>query len=392
MTMRNKYFCCLFLFSSLIVFLLTTGYAQPQGRYIVVFTQPAADELKSDIIQKSGGMVLKHIKLINGTAVVLPNDIVKEALSRQAIVKRIDDDIEFHATGKPQPPQPAQIIPWGIATVKAPAAWSISKGTTVKVAIMDTGIDLTHPDLQSNIKGGINTIKPAKSANDDNGHGTHVAGIVAAVNNTIGVVGVAPEVHLYAVKVLNAAGSGWLSDIIEGFQWCIDNQIKVINMSFGSDGTNSSEQEAVTQAYNAGITLVAAAGNDGYANSVDYPGAYPEVIAVSAIDANLKLASFSSYGPEVDITAPGVQIYSTYKKAAYATMSGTSMATPHVTGVAALRLAQNPSQSPAEIKTAIQTTATNLGLTSDKQGAGLVNADAVVQYPVFFFASAELLE
>jgi subtilisin family serine protease len=364
--------------------------AQPQGKYIVVFERPVADEVKSGLIQHAGGTVVKHLRLINGTAAILPTDAAIAALAKQAEVKRIDDDIEFHATGKPQPPpQPAQVTPWGIATVKAPAAWSISKGAAVKVAIMDSGIDLTHPDLQANIKGGVNTIKLSKSANDDNGHGTHVAGIVAAINNTIGVVGVAPEVQLYAVKVLNAAGSGWLSDIIEGFQWCIDNQIKVINMSFGSDGTNLSEQEAITTTYNAGITLVAAAGNDGAPNSVDYPGAYPEVIAVSAVDNNLNLAGFSSYGPEVDITAPGVQIYSTYKKSAYATMSGTSMATPHVTGVVALRLAQNLNQSPAELKSVLQTTATNLGLPSDKQGAGLVNADAVVQYPLFFFASAE---
>jgi subtilisin family serine protease len=393
MKVKTKYFCFLFLFSSLILFLLTTGYTQPQGKYIVVFAQPIDDIQKSDLIQKSGGTVVKHLKLVNGTAVVLPNDEVKKALSKQAGVKRIDDDIEFQAVKGPKPPEPpaAQVIPWGISTVNAPAAWGISKGTGVKVAIMDTGISLTHPDLQANIKGGVNTIKSFKTANDDNGHGSHCAGIVGAINNTIGVVGVAPEVNLYAVKVLNAAGSGWLSDIIEGFQWCIDNQIQVISMSFGSYDSNTSEQDAVIKTYNAGITLVAAAGNDGAANTVNYPGAYPEVIAVSAIDSDLKLASYSSYGPEVDIAAPGTQVYSTYKGSGYATMSGTSMATPHVTGVAALRIAQNPSQSPAEVKTAIQSTATNLGLTSDKQGAGLVNADAVVDYPVFFFASAELL-
>jgi subtilisin len=390
--MRNKTFWGLLLISSLVVVSFATGYTQPQGKYIVVFAQPIADDLKSDIIQKSGGTVVKHLKLVNGTAVVLPNDEVKEKISREKGVIRIDDDIEFHITGK-KPPQPpaAQVTPWGISTVNAPAAWAISKGTGVKVGILDTGISLSHPDLAANIKGGINTIKPAKSANDDNGHGSHCAGIVGAINNTIGVVGVAPEVNLYAVKVLNSAGIGSLSDIIEGLQWCIDNQIQVVSMSFGSNGSNTTEHNAIIKAYNAGITLVAAAGNDGAANSVDYPGAYPEVIAVSALNSNLSLASYSSYGPEVDIAAPGTQVYSTYKGTAYATLSGTSMATPHVTGVAALRIAQNPSQSPAEIKTALQTTATNIGLTADKQGAGLVNADAVVDYPVFFFASAELL-
>ncbi|MCX7920023.1 MAG: S8 family peptidase [bacterium] len=389
MNHRNKIIMLFTILISICLWWIGVAGAQPNGKYIVVFEKPIPDEVKSGLIQNAGGTVVKHLRLINGSAVVLPNDTVKSALAKRAEIKRIDDDIVFYATGKPQPPPPpAQVIPWGIATVRAPAAWSISKGTAVKVAIMDTGIDLTHPDLKANIKGGINTIKPGKSANDDNGHGTHVAGIVAAVNNAIGVVGVAPEVHLYAVKVLNAAGTGWLSDIIEGLQWCIDNQIKVINMSFGSNASNVSEQEAITKTYRAGITLVAAAGNDGAPNSVDYPGAYPEVIAVSALDANLNLASFSSYGPEVDITAPGAQIYSTYKKSEYTTMSGTSMATPHVTGVVALRLAQYPNQSPAEIKSVLQTTATNLGLSAEKQGAGLVNAEAVVQYPLFFFANA----
>ncbi|MFB3895422.1 MAG: S8 family peptidase [bacterium] len=391
--MRNKSFWGLLLISSLLLCLFSIGYAQPQGKYIIVFDQPTADTLKSDVIQKFGGTFVKPLKLINGAAVILPDETAKKALSRQAGIKRIDDDIEFHITGK-KPPQPpaAQVTPWGIGTVNAPAAWSISKGAGVKVAILDTGISLTHPDLAANVKGGINTIRATKSANDDNGHGSHCAGIVAAVNNTVGVVGVAPAASLYAVKVLNSAGIGSLSDIIEGLQWCIDNQIQVASMSFGSDASNTSEHEAIIKAYNAGITLVAAAGNDGAANSVDYPGAYPEVIAVSALNSNLSLASYSSYGPEVDIAAPGTQIYSTYKGTAYATLSGTSMATPHVTGVVALRLAQNSSQSPAEIKTAIQTTAIDLGLSADKQGAGLINADAVVDYPVFFFASAELLD
>ncbi|MDI6784990.1 MAG: S8 family peptidase, partial [bacterium] len=377
------------MFCSLLLLLGAFTFAQPPGRYIVVFTPQVSDEVKAHAVAQAGGTVIKHLRLINGTAVILPTDAVIAALSRRGEVKRVDEDLVYHATGKPPPP--AQVLPWGIGTVKAPSAWSISQGTAVKVAIMDTGIDLTHPDLQPNIKGGYNPIKPNKSANDDNGHGTHVAGSVAAVNNAIGVIGVAPQVNLYAVKVLNAAGKGFLSDIIEGLQWCIENKMQVVNMSFGSDYGNTSEYEAIYAAFTSGITLVAAAGNDGYANSVDYPAVYPEVIAVTAIDRSLKFASFSSYGPEVDITAPGVQIYSTYKGSKYATMSGTSMASPHVTGVVALRLAQNPNQSPAEIKLALQSTARDLGLPFGQQGAGLVDAEAVVNYPLFFLADIRLV-
>ncbi|SFR18261.1 Subtilase family protein [Desulfoscipio geothermicus DSM 3669] len=164
---------------------------------------------------------------------------------------------------------------------------------------MDTGIDLSHPDLLANIKGGYNAIKPNKSPADDNGHGTHVAGIIAAVNDNIGVVGVAPQAELYAVKVLSANGSGYLSDIIEGLEWCITNNMQVINMSLGTSSEVQSFHDAVIKVYNAGIVMVAAAGNSGPGdNTVEYPAKYEEVIAVSATSDNDAIASFSSRGPD----------------------------------------------------------------------------------------------
>ncbi|MFA4815566.1 MAG: S8 family peptidase, partial [Candidatus Gracilibacteria bacterium] len=245
-----------------------------------------------------------------------------------------------------------------------------------------------HPDLLANVKGGVNTINPFKSWNDDNGHGSHVAGIVAARNNTSGVVGVGPAADLYAVKVLNAAGSGYLSDVIEGIQWAMANGMQVINMSLGTGSNIQSFHDAVIAAKNAGVVVVAAAGNSG--GSVIYPAAYSEAIAVSATDRNNVIASWSSRGPEIDLAAPGVSIYSTYKGTGYATLSGTSMAAPHVAGSAALVLNTpvggydvnlNGKWDPDEVQKKLQDRAVDLGNTGfdNLSGWGLVNAYSAVQ-------------
>jgi len=246
---------------------------------------------------------------------------------------------------------------------------------------------LTHPDLKTNIKGGYNAIYPTKSANDDNGHGTHVAGTIAALNNTIGVVGVGPQINLYAVKVLDRRGSGYLSDVIEGLDWAAANGIQVVNMSLGTSSNVLSFHDAVVRAKAAGVTLVAAAGNSG--GTVSYPAAYPEVIAVSATDNTNTIASWSSRGLEVDLAAPGVSIFSTYKGSSYATLSGTSMASPHVAGAAAVLLTQTAkcdtdlsgACSPDEVQARLEATATELGVAGrdNLYGAGLVNVFAAVQ-------------
>jgi subtilisin family serine protease len=359
-------------------------------RKIVVFEAGIADKTAQQaVVQSAGGSVIKALPLINGLAIQIPGPAVA-ALQRRAQVRRIDDDLVISAIVKPgaAPSQPAQTVPWGIAQIDASPAWAYSTGAAVKLAIVDSGIKLNHADLQANTAGGINTISPKKSADDDNGHGTHVAGIAGAINNTIGVVGAAPQVDLYAVKVLNRSGTGWLSDIIEGLTWCIDNDIQVVNMSLGSDYGNDSFHEAVIAVNNAGIVQVAAAGNNGGGygtgtGSVIYPAAYPEVIAVTAIDSGDSLADFSSYGSTVDLAAPGDSIYSTWKDGYYATLSGTSMASPHVAGVAALRLALHPTETPAQVKAALQASAEDLGDAGWDQsfGAGLVDALGAVTAP-----------
>src|SRR3989339_337951 len=365
--------------------------AQEASRKIVVFEKAFSDRGRQIALVKSqGAQVIKPLALINAVAVFLPEQAEKALLSKAEVV-RIDEDIIVNAIAKPQPqpqPQPAQELPWGIDRINAEIAQSTTGGLAVKVAILDTGIDLDHPDLLNNIKGNVNTISSRRSGNADNGHGTHVAGIIAEGDNSIGVVGVEPEIYLYAVKVLGKNGSGWLSDIIEGFDWCINNKMQVVNMSFGSSGDNQSFHDAISKTYAAGVVLVAAAGNDGAANTVNYPAKYPEVIAVSAIGQDDKLAGFSSFGPEVDIAAPGVTIKSTYNDGYYKSLNGTSMACPHVVGVAALVLSTavgaydtdgDGAWGPSEVKNKLEATAENLGLSSNEQGAGLVRADLAVQ-------------
>jgi subtilisin len=267
--------------------------------------------------------------------------------------------------------------------IDAEKVWSTTTADTIKVAVVDSGIDLDHPDLSSNIKGGINTISSSRSADDDNGHGSHVAGIIAALNNSTGVVGVGHRIDLYAVKVLNRNGSGDISDIIEGIQWSINNGMAIINMSLGTSSDIQSFHDAVIAAKNAGVVVVAAAGNSGPSdNTVIYPARYPQVIAVSAVNSSNNISGFSSRGPEVDLTAPGESIYSTYRSGGYRTMSGTSMASPHVAGAAALVLSNHPGFTPDQVQTHLMNNAELLnGLNSNQQGAGLVDAEKATLTP-----------
>ena len=363
---------------------------ESSSRKIVVFKDGFKNNDTQDaLIAKVGGTKIKNLNLINAKTVYLPNKAAEESLLKDSNVKRIDEDIIISATGKPGQTLPAEVLPWGIARIEANNAWSTTRGNGIKVATIDTGISLTHPDLKANIKGGYNAIVSSKSYADDNGHGTHVAGIIGAVDNEIGVVGAAPMVSLYAVKALDRNGSGYLSDVIEGLDWAITNGMQVVNMSLGSSLDNISLHEAVQKVNQAGIVQVAAAGNSG--GAVDYPGAYPEVIAVSATtNGTNEITPWSSRGSEVDLAAPGENIYSTYKGTTYQTLSGTSMASPHVAGSAALVLTQAPGTydldgdgvwDPNEVLNKLQATATDLGVVGvdPLYGAGLVNAARAVQ-------------
>lgn len=368
------------------IFVFTsTIFAGPHEapRKIVVFQKHFTDRAAQHaLIKTSGAVPIKPLKIINGMAVYLP-EAAQSALEAHLDDKilRIEDDIIVHGIapgGKGGgDEQPLQELPWGIDRIEADIAWGDTNGTMVNVAILDTGANLDHLDLIDNIKGNYNAISARKSADDDHGHGTHVTGIIGAVNNTIGVVGAGPQVNLYPVKVLDRKNEGFLSDIVDGLQWCIDNNMQVINMSFGSDVTNQAYHDAFIAVHNAGIVQVAAAGNTG--GAILYPAKYPETIAVSSTDLADQLAASSARGAEIDLAAPGVGINSTAIDGLYTTMSGTSMASPHVTGTVALLLATDGTLTPTEVKTKLKNTAEDLGLPTIEQGAGLIRADLAIQ-------------
>jgi subtilisin family serine protease len=229
-----------------------------------------------------------------------------------------------------------QVIDWGVNVVQAPMLWGTTKGEGLKVAILDTGIDRNHPDLMANIKGGVNfTTDDRTDYQDRQGHGTHCAGIIGACDNGVGVVGVAPAVDLYSVKVLGDNGSGGTDAIVQGLDWCIANGIDIASMSLGCGADpGPAMHDAIKRARAAGIIIVAASGNEH--TQCGFPAAYDECIAVGAVDPGFEKASFSNFGSEVDVAAPGVQIFSTYKDSGYAKLSGTSMATPIVSGCVAV--------------------------------------------------------
>lgn len=279
-----------------------------------------------------------------------------------------------------------QPIPWNINLVKAPGAWARGfRGTGVKVAVLDTGV-APHSDLV--ISGGISFVSGVSSYNDGHGHGTHCCGVVGARNNAIGVVGVAPECSLYAVKILNDAGSGFTSEIIAGMTWAKNNGMKVISMSLGSSSNPSvAYNTAIAQLNAAGVTVVCASGN-GFMSAFPWVGSPANsagAVAVGAVDANSIIAPFSSRGKKpgvlpwnpVTLVAPGVNVKSTYKGNTYATMSGTSMATPHVAGAATLIKQRHPGFTPAQVMALLKSSATDLGAAGIDvtYGSGLLNCD-----------------
>lgn len=382
------------------VFAQTEDTNLPQ-RKIIVFKDGVSDSEKGRILGAAHGVRARRMR--NGDALVAYLDNSSEMkLLKYAKVARVEDDVIVDALeggvdatdrkAKAAATQPAQVLPWGINRIDAELVWPLGQtGSGINIGIIDTGISTSHPDLAGNIKGGVSEVAYTYSWNDDNGHGSHVAGIVAAVDNTIGVVGGVPAANLYAIKVLDRNGSGYLSDVIDGIDWATAHGIQVINLSLGTTADIQSMHDAVKRAHDAGVVVVAAAGNSG--GSVIYPAAYPEAIAVAATDSSNIAPYWSSRGPEVDLAAPGVNIYSTYKGTKYATLSGTSMASPHVAASAAIVLSRplvdvlntcintldldcNGVLSPQEVQAKLEATARDLGAPDRDNiyGYGLVNA------------------
>ena len=363
------------------------------GQYIVVLNDDALNlrDILSEVAKKVNieGTEILHIyeDVLNGFAINVPNERVIEALEQSPFVDYIEKDKIVKAF--------AQTLPSGVNRVDGDLS-STKSGNgggaiNTDIAILDSGIHTSHSDL--NIYHQKTFVSGTSSGNDDNGHGTHVAGIAAARDNSIGVVGIAPGAKLWAIKVLDRNGSGALSTIIKGIDYIKQyaSQIEVANLSLGCECKSSAFDTAINNAVKAGITFVVASGNSGKDASTFSPANNPNVIAVSAIgDSDGKcggtgpstgygrddtLASFSNYGAVVDMTAPGTKIYSTYKGNSYATMSGTSMAAPHVAGAAALYEASHPGASPSEVRNALLSNGSTSSTTCDGKGHGYFTSD-----------------
>ncbi|WHX49238.1 S8 family peptidase [Paenibacillus woosongensis] len=248
-------------------------------------------------------------------------------------------------------------IPWGVKRIGAPEVWSVSTGHRIRIAVIDTGADYSHPDLRYSLARGIHLLNRASLPHDDNGHGTHIAGTIAAAGGAQGMIGVAPRSLIYPVKAFDHNGSAYVSDIILGIDWCIRNRMHIINMSFGMKSTSISLKNIVRKAHEAGVVIVASSGNDKKQRTADYPAKYAQTISVGATNRDGKVASFSNYGPYIDIYAPGEKITSSWLGGGHREMSGTSMATSHVSGAIALLLAARPNLTPDEIKQRLRRTA-----------------------------------
>jgi subtilisin family serine protease len=367
--LSRKLVCAVLLVALAALLVPALAAAATPERYIVTFDS-ADHAAAAKQIAKLGGAKVKDLWIIDGAVFKLPSKAAAGKVRALAGVKTVElDVVQYAYKGKTPPPPPAESPPWGVLNIGADIVWTsyLLRGAGIDVGIIDTGIDMDHPDLAANVKGGWNCIAETANFDDDNGHGSHVAGTVAGVDNTIGVIGVAPSANLYGIKVLNRSGRGTTSDIIEGMQWAIDHDLDVINMSLGTSSYVEAYEIATDAVLDAGVIMVCSAGNSGPAeNTVGYPAAFEGVIAVAATDSADVIASFSSRGPQVDVAAPGVSIFSTTKSAGYTTMSGTSMAAPHVTGTVALMLnSTSPSGdstwTPLETEERLEGTALPLG-------------------------------
>lgn len=266
-------------------------------------------------------------------------------------------------------------IPWGVRQIKAPQSWTTSTGHRVRIGVIDTGVDYRHPDLRDSVMRGINLLNRTMMPYDDNGHGTHIAGTIAAANELNGIIGVAPRAMIHPVKAFDYNGSAYVSDIILGIDWCVRNRMHIINMSFGMKTSSKALLNAVVNAFEAGVVIVASSGNDARRKSIDYPARYPHTIAVGATNRQRRVAQFSNRGSYIDIYAPGDRIVSSWLNGKYNEMSGTSMATSHVSGAIALLLALKPGLPPSEIKAALRRTASTIrGRKPRSKAPGEVNA------------------
>ncbi|ODS40290.1 MAG: hypothetical protein A7315_09010 [Candidatus Altiarchaeales archaeon WOR_SM1_79] len=337
---------------------------------IFFYERPMMADIRA--IRSDGASIKYQYGIINAAAAQVPAEALDD-IAKRDFVKLVEPDYRVEL-----------VLDNSIPQIQADRVWGANiTGKEIDVAIIDTGIHDEHPDLT--IEGEVDYT--GEGTDDLHGHGTHVAGTVASTNSTYR--GVAYDADLFNVKVLNQHGYGHSSNVIMGIEWAVNNSAEVISMSLGAqinpcDGTDAMSQ-AVDNAVTRGVVVVVAAGNAGPGNgTITSPGCSRKGITVGAVDDNDNVAAFSSRGPtgdgrvKPDLLAPGVSITSTWKDNPFKSLSGTSMAAPHVSGVAALLLEVNSSLSPDDVKNVLMSTALDLGLDQNTQGAGRVNAYGAV--------------
>ena len=331
-------------------------------------------------LQKANVTALKHLQMVNASVAELtPRQ--RKLLAQDPNVEYIEEDSKRYLMDVITPM--AQSTPYGISMVQADQVSDSSAGNT-KVCVIDTGYTSGHEDLQSSGVTGYAFSGHGNWYSDGNGHGTHVAGTMVALNNNSGVVGVigSGQAGVHIVKIFNDSGN-WTtaSNLITAIQSCKDAGAKVVNMSLGGGSSNQTESNAMANFYNGGMLLVAAAGNGGN-TSYSYPASYDSVVSVAAVNSSGTLASFSQRNAQVEIAGPGVSVNSTWNNGGYNSISGTSMASPHVAGVAALVWSNHPQCTAAQIRSALNATAEDRGSAGrdTSYGWGIVKAKNAHDY------------
>ena len=338
------------------------------GEYVVTFKEGTPVNTIKAVIGQYGGNLLDGNYESNLLLIKLTNNQYKQIKDNKHI-EMIEKNQSVRLLGY------GPLSQYSHEKTNVSVAWENNlKGKGIKIAILDTGIS-THSDL--NIAGGVSTVDYTNLYDDDHGHGTHIAGIIASKDNGVGTTGVASEADIYSVKVQGFTGKGDLMDTIEGIDWAINNDIDIMNMSLGTERHSATLKAKIDEAVSKGVLVVASSGNTGDSQMM-YPANYDNVIAVGATDQNNHLASFSTSGPALDMVAPGVEIVSTYLGDTYAIGNGTSQAAPYVTSMLALYMEKYPSKSATELTQMLYNHALDLG----EAGKNPLYGYGLVQYPI----------
>ena len=368
--------------------------AQPEEqRYIVTFKASKVEQLTTDSSENATPIVgfdsVQAVSLLESFGakthkVLVPQRMVAATMDKNTLNAISADPTIESVSADPRRKVLAQNTPYGYNMVQA-NLFSQNDTQARTVCVIDTGYNLGHPDLpdqNDGVSGTANNSRVGNWYDDGNGHGTHVAGTIAALNNNDGIVGVYPGVDLHIVKIFDDNGNWtFASDLIEGINQCQSAGADVVNMSLGGGSSSTAERNAMDQFNDAGILLVAAAGNDGN-STLSYPASYDAVMSVAAVDSSENHASYSQYNNQVEIAGPGSAVYSTYPTNTYATLSGTSMATPHVAGAAALVWSVFPQCSNDQLRAALNATAKDRGASGRDNfyGHGIVQAADAYYY------------